>query len=200
MLGLTLQQLSKEVDVSHEAINKIENGTIKNPRPKTIEVLVDFFERKGLEFGKQSGVGFRSRLIWEIEGEDCSVKLLDDAYHTLEPGDELLIACADNKVSPPAINSAIRRIREKGVRMRYLIEEDNTYILGQLNEYRHIPTDYFYNCPFFIYKNKFACAVTDENKAIVIEDDSLSQTFRGIFNALWQSGSPALETTASERF
>lgn len=200
MLGLTLQQLSKEVDVSHEAINKIENGTVKNPRPKTIEVLTDFFERKGLEFGKQSCVRFRSKLLTEIEGEDCFIKLLDDIYHTLEPGEELLIACSDDKVSPPAVNSAYRRIREKGIRMRQIIEDGNTYILGQLQEYRYLQKEYFYNCPLIVYKNKFSCGVTDEKKIIVIEDEALAITFKNIFNFMWLSLNQPIESTAKEAF
>lgn len=196
MLGLTLQQLSKEVDVSHEAINKIENGTVRNPRPKTVEVLVDFFERKGLEFGKQSSVGFRNKLIQEIQGEDCYVKLLDDVYHTLDTGEELLVACGDDKLSPPAVISAYRRIKEKGIRVRKVIEKDNTFIVGSLDEYRLLDKEYFHNCPILVYKNKFACAVTDVLKVVIIEDDALALALRGIFNLIWKSGAFPTESSA----
>jgi transcriptional regulator with XRE-family HTH domain len=200
MLGLTLQQLSKEVDISHEAINKIETGAVKNPRPKTIEVLVDYFDRNGIEFGKQSGVRFKSKQIMEISGKDCYLKLLDDVYHSVGVGDELLIACADDRVSPPAVNSAYRRIREKGVKMRQLIEEGNTYILGPLDEYKCLQKKHFNNNVIVVYNTKVGSVLDNENQILIIDDEGLARSVRNLFNVCWSSAPQPLESTANERF
>lgn len=200
MLGLTLQRLSREVDISHEAINKIETGAVKNPRPKTLEVLVEYFERNGLEFGKQSGVRFKSRQIQEISGKDCYLKLLDDVYHTLDPGDELLIACADDSVSPPAVNTAYRRIREKGIRMRQLIEEGNTYIMGPLAEYRCLKSQHFHNNVIIVYKSKVGSVLGNESQILIIDDEGLASAVRNLFNVSWSATSRPTESTADERF
>lgn len=200
MLGLTLQQLSKEVDISHEAINKIETGAVKSPRPKTMEVLIDFFQRSGLEFGKQSSVRFRSRHIQEFSGHDCYIKMLDDVYHSLNAGDELLIACADDKVSPPAVNSAYRRMREKGIRMRQLIEEGNTFIMGPLEEYRCLSKELFHNNVILVYKNKVGNVLQNEDLVLIIEDDGLSRSYRNLFNTCWNACPRPTESTASGRF
>lgn len=200
MLGLTLHQLSKEVDVSHEAINKIETGAVKRPRAKTLEALVDFFEAKGLQFGKQSSVGFRSKLIQEIESEDYFLKLLQDIHNTLEPGDELLVACTDDSTLTPATSNAYRKILDKGIKMRRIIEEGNSYILGQITNYKYLQKENFHDCPILIYKNKFAYGMSDAGKALIIEDDALSRTLRNLFNLLWINSNQPDESTANESF
>ena len=42
-------------------------------------------------------------------------------------------------------NHTYRRMRQKGIKMRQLVEEDNTYLMGELDEYRYIPSHFFHN-------------------------------------------------------
>lgn len=200
MLGLSLHELSRKVDISHEAISKIESGQSKSPRAKTVEVLMEFFNSHDIEFTEQSGVRIRTKKVIEISGKDCYLKMLEDVYHSLDPGGELLIANADDKKSPYSVNNQYRRIRSKGIRMRQLIEEGNKYIMGPLDEYRYLKSKHFHNSVIVCFGTKIGSVLDKERKVLIVDDDGMASSFRSMFESIWEQCPKPEETIANEMF
>ncbi len=200
MLGWSQKELSSRTNITAEAINRIERGEIENPRVSTIEAIKQIFEENGIEFLDQSGVRFKSNKIREISGEDCCLKLLDDVFYTLKSGEELLLIYSDDKLSPPEVNDSYRRIRKAGIKMRQLVEEDNNYLMGSLEEYRYIPKKYYSNEGMVVYGNKIASFLKEHQKVILIEDKDLSLAIKHLFELIWSITKKPRESIADEKF
>jgi transcriptional regulator with XRE-family HTH domain len=200
MLGWSQKELSSRTNITAEAINRIERGEIENPRVSTIETIKQIFEENGIEFLDQSGVRFKSNKIREISGEDCCLKMFDDIFYYLKKDDELLLIGVDERLSPSKIRDAVRRIRKAGIKMRNLTEESNTYLMGELDEYRYLPKEYYQNEGLLVYGNKIASFLSDVGKVIIIEDKDLASSIKNLFNFIWSITKKPMETIADERF
>ena len=73
------------------------------PRAQTLYKVKKVLEEKGIVF-LDNGVIRQEDDVRVFSGDDCYVRLLDDIEETLHPGDEFLIWCANDAVSPPLVN------------------------------------------------------------------------------------------------
>lgn len=192
--------LARRVDMATPSIGNIEAGK-HTPTPQTQNAIIEAFEAAGIEF-IDGGVRKRQDLIQIIEGKDCYPKLLDDVFYSLKdnPDTELLISCANDKVSPPEVNASYRRIRQAGIKMRQLVEDGNTYLMGELDEYRYLPKEYFINRVLVIYGHKIAVVLDDETKIMILHDEVMAYVQRNIFDLLFQQLAKPTRSTADERF
>ncbi len=192
--------LARRVDMATPSIGNIEAGK-HNPTRQTQDAIQDAFENEGVEF-IEGGVRKKQDLIRIYEGDDCYLKLLDDVYYTLKniESPELLISCADDRVSPPPVNEAYRRMRKMGVKMRQLVEEGNTYLMGPVDEYRYVPKDFFINRVMVIYGEKVALVLDQETKIVIFRDEIMAYVQRNLFNLLWITLPQPKESRADERF
>jgi len=201
MLGLSQSELSQATEVSQETINKIESGANQNARKNTIDALKTFFVREGIDFIPNSGVRLVPTRYKVIEGKNCFLELLDDVFYELEAGEELLIACSDERVNSPIINDTYRRIRHKGILMRHLIEQGNSFMLGTESEYKCLPTKFFTNSIIVIYGDKVGNVSKDSDKVVIVKDSGLSESIRNLFNFAWLNGlKPSESSTAQDKF
>lgn len=168
LLNWSQSELSERTGISGTSIGALENGQT-TPRKTTLEVIQTSFGNAGIEF-IENGVRYRNDIVTILEGENCYLKLLDDVFLTLRnsKNKELLISFADDKVSPPEVNDSYRHIRKAGIKMRQLVENGNTYLMGELDEYRHVPSDFFVNRVTLIYDTKFAIVLADAKKISII--------------------------------
>ncbi len=187
-------------EVSVPTIKLLESGRVKS-NDSTINAIRRTFEGHGIEF-IEGGVRFVPDVVQIIEGKDCYLKLLDDVFYTVRDtkNPELLISCADDKVSPPEINDKYRQIRKSGIKMRQIIQEGNKYILGPLDEYRYMPKKYFLNRVSLMYGSKFAIVLLDTTKVTILKDPVMAELQRNIFNFMWSVMEQPTETNAPERF
>lgn len=203
ILDITQAQLAAMSGVSEPAVKVLEKGET-NPNSRTQKKLEDalyergvIFTRKGIEVDDSPVV-----MINDISPEKCYLKLLSDVLehlsHHKKP--ELLISNADDKASPPAVNDMYREIRKAGIKMRQLIEEDNTYLIGPVDEYRYIPKENFINRVTLIYGDRVATITDNENTISINKDPINADTRRNIFNLLWNTLKQPTESTADERF
>ena len=200
LLNWSQNDLAERTGISTTSIGAIESGTT-TPRKNTIEAIQQTFENSGIEF-VDAGVRYKPDNIKIIEGENCYLKLLDDVFLTLRDAKnkELLISFSNDKVSPKEVNDTYRHIRKAGVAMRQLVEEGNTYLMGNLEEYRYIPKEFFINRVMVIYGTKFAIMLADEKKVSIINDSTIADVQRNMFNFTWHNCQAPATTTATERF
>ncbi len=201
LLGWSQKELASRCNgVSEPTVKLIENGRV-NSSPETLGAIQNTFEMAGLEF-MEGGVRFIPDVIQTFEGKDCYLRLLDDVFYTLKGADnkELLISCADDSVSPPAVNNKYREMRAAGIRMRQIVEEGNDYLMGPLEEYRYMPKDYFVNRVTLVYGPRFATVLQNETKVTVFKDPALAHVQRNLFNFIWSVTKQPKASNANERF
>jgi transcriptional regulator with XRE-family HTH domain len=193
--------LSEESGISEAQIYAFESGTTKNPRQGTIEALERAFLQHGVGF-KDGGIIPSLDSTIRFEGEGWYQHLLEDVYKTLArtKNPELLLFYTDDRKSPLEVNNQYRKIRAAGGRMRQLVEEGNTYLMGPLNEYRYVPRNRFNNYVSMIYGNKFALCTDNNTKAVVHNDKHLAEMWRNVFETLWDTMKQAKKSDANEQF
>lgn len=194
------RDLAERSGVSHMAITNLEQGKTE-PQSETIEKIQNAFELAGVIITLK-GVEYKDVTVTTMDGDGWYLRLLDDVYYTLldKPDAEYLTMCADDKVSTPDVNNRLKKIRNAGIRMRQLVQEGNTYLMGALKEYRYIPKEQFRNNVSLIYGDKVAVITEHGTKAMVFKDADLSATWRNIFDVLWNKLEEPKESTARERF
>lgn len=200
LLGWTMKDLADRSGVSLTSVQRYENN-IGDSRTEVKEAICETLEKAGVEFSN-GGVLPRTSLFLFFEGADCSLRILDDVYYTLkDTGGEVLFSCIDDRKSPESVIDGYRRIRKAGIRIRSLIEEGNTFLLGDPEEYRCIPKEYFHNNPQVIYGNKIATMVYDlQKRALVVENAHMVAAQRNLFNYVWEKSKKPRRSDAPMHF
>lgn len=142
VLDWSQSDLADSSGLSVPNIQRLEAGK-SSPNARTQNKLIRALRKKGILF-TEKGIEHEEFPVYFTEGknhEDAYLKLLNDAFEHLltVKNPELLIMFADDSVSPLSVNNLYRKMRSKGIKMRQLIQEGNNYIIGPLDEYRHLP-------------------------------------------------------------
>ena len=134
-------------------------------------------------------------------GADAYIRLLDDVYFTLKDvkDAEVLILGADERKNFPGVVDCVQRIQNAGIRTRLVVEEGNDYILGNLEDYRQIPSEYFSNSVTVIYGDKFAILIehSDGPRVHVVNNLHLARAQGRFFEFIWKNGHKPEITNAS---
>ena len=128
--------------------------------------------------------------------------MLDDVYQTLldQKNAEVVFFCSDDRKSPAEVNNRLRKIRNAGVRVRQLVEEGNTYLMGAVNEYRYVPKELYKNYVSLVYADKVAICLQGGTYAIIFKDAELASTWRNMFEIMWRQLPQPEKSNATERF
>jgi len=197
------KKLADEADLSIPAIQKVERGET-SITARTQTKIIRAFEKQGISF-TNDGIKYSENPIYFTEGrthEEAYLRVLEDVLDCLKNAHspELLIMYADDGVSPPAVIDMYRKMRATGIKMRQLIGEGNTHIIGPLEEYRYIPKQYFVNRVTLIYGNRIANETSDTNRGVIRVDPINAQIQRNTFELLWSILKQPTVTTADESF
>lgn len=184
-------ELAERAGISLSAVADCEAERGKTS-PTTFEKMVAAFEQAAV-FLTENGVERRNTATYDISGEGWWGRVLDDVYYELADQDtpELLMLFADDAASPPEIITQLRKIRQAGIKMRQLVQEDNRYLMGPVGEYRWVPQAYFLNNVTLVYGDKVAVCAEDNTKAVIFRDKALALSWRNAFEMLWHGIVPA---------
>lgn len=179
-------ELAERAGISLSAVADCEAERGKTS-PVTLEKMVAAFEQAAVFF-TESGVERRNTATYDISGEGWWLRVLDDAYYELADQDapEMLMLFADDAQSPPEVIEQLRKMRQAGIKMRQLVQEDNRYLIGPPAEYRWVPKSYFLNNVTLVYGDKVAVCAEDNTKAVIFRDKALATSWRNAFEMLWQ--------------
>lgn len=200
LLNWSQKDLAERADISDVSVINYENEK-RTPHQSTLNKIIQAFELAGILF-TDHGLEYKKDVITTVEGEDWYLRVLDDVYYSLmdQKDAELLVICADDRSSPPAVNDRYRKIRNAGIRMRQLVEEGNTYLMGPLKEYRYMPRERFNNYVTLVYGNKVAVCTAENTKALIFNDSHLAKTWVNIFELMWSVLKEPEISDAKERF
>ena len=187
ILGWSQEELAQQSSISKPSIERIERGKV--PSGRTMQKLVRILEANGVYLSR-NGIEYDDNPVVMLRDKnpiDCYLKLLEDVERVLSDirKPELLIACADDRVSPPAVNRQYDALRTSGVRMRQLVEEGNQDIRFPSEEYRYIPSRYFTNRVTLIYEDCVATVTAGESAIMILRDPVNAARERNTFELLW---------------
>ena len=200
LLGWTRPQLADHANVSLTSVQRFESQT-GDSTTEIKEAIFTALQKAGIDFS-DGGVRPRLSKITVFEGSDSYLRILDDVFYTLkDTTGEALFVCIDDRKNPDAVIEGYRRARKTGVKMRFLVEEGNTFLMGHPEEYHYIPAAFYHNNPQVIYGNKIATMTYGFLKqAVVIENALMVEAQKNIFNYLWDKSKKARMTDAKIRY
>lgn len=194
LLNWSQQDLSEHTDISSTSIGSIENG-ISTPRESTLLAITRAFEDAGIEFLPNDGVRKRSNEIKVFQGRPGFWEFYQDIHHTLRgKAGEVVVSNVDERLfekwlGKENLKTHIGMIKEiPDVTYRILIREGDDYYLGtpDFSEYRWMPKNLFASIPFYVYGDKLAILLfNDEPTVIVLDYPSVAEAYRSQFDAIW---------------
>lgn len=200
--GWSQGQLAKYAGLTQPTISSLEKGDTGKVNHKTIAAVVSVFESEGFFF-TENGIERRETNSYIIKGDDCYLKLLEDIQNKLGHGDEWLLSGSSDQRCSDQVIEKTQSIRAAGVTMRCLVKHGDTYLLGNLNEYRWMPDELWAGGDVkAIYADKVAYLVTwtDVPQIIVVQDKVISQENRRVFEFVWNLSETPDKTTAARRY
>ena len=200
-LNIDQSVVAEAAGVSKANISEIENEKV-TPKSSTLEAIQKFFEIRGVEF-RDGGILPAYKIVQIFEGNDAYLQLLDDVMRNMGRKRELLKSGVDERRSSKEVIDKNRTLRAAGISMRNLVESGNTYLLGNLEEYRHMPPALFSEGDVkLIYGDRIAYLMTwtDVTKVIIIHDENIAAEQARTFDYIWDHSEPATLTTAKIRY
>lgn len=206
LLNWSRTELARHAEVSENTLHRFENE-ISLPEERTVQKILAVLGHAGVELVGTKGVILRDEAIETLTGDHVFVRVLEDAIATLKDAEdpEALFACVCDQVSPQEVIAQYNRLRAQGIRMRSLIKEGDTHLLGNLNEYRCIPNQFFHNNAMVIYGNRVATMILDpltggDAGAVIIKNTHAAAAQRNLFELIWSNLKAPVTTTAPNRY
>lgn len=200
LLDWSQKDLAMRSDLSEVSVTNFEKAK-GTPNQSTVDKMLEAFSLAGIEFIDR-GVSLKEETVTTLDGEGWYLRLMDDVYHTLmdQKDGEVIFFCADDRASSVEVNNRIKKIRNAGIRMRQLVEDGNTYLMGPLKEYRYVPKEHFTNYVCLVYGQKVAVCTEHNSKAVIFKDPMLATMWKNVFNLMWDTLKQPEESNAPERF
>ncbi len=190
-LGLDQSEVSEMTEITPQTISSLENGKTAATE-RTLRRLRQTYEERGIVF---TAHGFEYQ-PYKTAIFESFLDILTDAESILRKGDEILLHCADERRNIQGVSEAFQRLREKGIRIRMICEESNSFITGQPQDYRWISSEQFANSQVeVIYKDKYVFHFQDEGKNIFLmtKNKVKAETAKKQFEYNWKRGSKSWE-------
>lgn len=193
ILNWSQQDLAQRTGISATSIGAIENNQT-TPRESTLSTIRKTFESGGIEFIGLDGVRLRTGDVRTYIGKEGFIEFYDDIYETVRNAEnEILVSNVDERAFVKTLGDYahvhVDRIKALGnVHYKILVKEGDTYIPGSgYAEYRWIPKELFASVPFYVYGNKLAIMIFDnEPSVILLQYPSIAEAYRVQFYDMWQ--------------
>jgi len=192
ILGWSQQDLAQRTGISATSIGSIENNQT-TPRESTLTTIRKTLENSGVEFIGLEGIRQKNNDVQTYRGQDGFIEFYDDIFQTVRDAPaEIFVSNVDErqfvKLLGDFAKTHIERIKAlKTVRYKILVREGDNYMPGSsYAEYRWIPSELFASVPFYVYGNKLAIMIFDnEPSVIVLRYPSIAQAYRIQFMDMW---------------
>lgn len=196
ILNWSQQDLAQRTGISATSIGSIENGQT-TPRASTLETIRNTLERNGIEFLGLDGVRIRSGDVQIYTGQQGYIDFYTDVYETLNKAPGLVrISNVDERKFVQwhgALGAEhlkkMQELKAKKVTYKILIcEGDDFFPAESFAEYRWLPKLQYSTVPFYVYGNKLAIMLLEEEpKIIVIKFAAVAEAYTKQFDAAWES-------------
>jgi transcriptional regulator with XRE-family HTH domain len=191
-IGMSTGEFAELCGLSAAGLNKIERLE-GNPNTRTIYKIERVLNSLGWKL-IDNGVVQEDQII--VIYEDY-IDVLDDVLNTLESGQEVLFHRADDRRSSAEVLSKLKELKDKGIKFKSNICEGNTFVTGNLDDYRQIDKEYFeesdeveaiYADRFMVHERTKRENGKEEHRYFVIKSKQLANTKRKDFYYWWRKG------------
>ena len=101
----------------------------------------------------------------------------------------MLFFFIDDTLSPPEVVAGNRRLREAGIRCRYLCLEDPPRLDFPARDYRTVPARFFHNAVQLVFGNCVAQHFGGESsKVLILRHEAHAESQRRLFEMIWLNG------------
>jgi transcriptional regulator with XRE-family HTH domain len=202
LLKWSQNDLADRSGVSLPAIANIENEK-QRANNTTQEKIARAFGDAGIEF-IEGGLRQVQDLVRVFEGDDCYLRMLDEAFIILSPiKGEILFSASDERRTPPNVLEKFRAMRTGGITFRSLIKNQDTYLMGLPDEYRWMDDRIFVKGDVkAIFGDCVAYLMTwkDQKKVIVIKDNRIADEQRRLFDFVWNISATPTHSTSDIKY
>ena len=99
---------------------------------------------------------------------------------------DVLFFFVDDRLSSPEVVAANNRIREAGIKCRYLCEEGMPRFDYPARDYRAIPSRFFHNALQIVFGDCVAQLFGGENtKTLILRNEAHAESQRRLFELIW---------------
>ena len=199
MLDWSLKEMEKQTGLTSMTLSNIEKG-VSVPSGTSLAKIMRVIEANDIEL-VEGGVRSSKNKIKTLSGDQWFLELLEDAYKTLKNHNlkEFLIFAGNNAVLPPAVVEGFRKLKNIGVKIREMVKENDTYLMGSEEDYRWIPEEYYQNYVTIVYADK-VCNDFGE-LGLLVQNKEWAETERNKFNLMWHLSEPLnVRSTSDVRY
>ena len=205
LLGWTQTNLAEQSDVGIQTIKNIENER-NSPQIDTYQRIIFALERAGITFLPDDGVKRNVSSVVTLHGKEGFAQFRQDVLEDAKSGNlDMCVSNVDERLfdkwGAGDVNDNYRAEMAKIVaknpdmRSRFLIKEQDKHIPAKGHaEYRWIPDSEFGDFPLYIYGNKTATLVFEENDLHIftVSHPIVTNFYRKQFNEKWGFGQRAI--------
>jgi transcriptional regulator with XRE-family HTH domain len=203
ILGWSQQDLAQRTGISATSIGSIENNQT-TPRESTIQTIRKTLENAGIEFIGLDGVRKRRDDVRIYTGKEGFIEFYNDIYASVrDKPSEILVSNVDERLFVKVLGDFAKvhvdRIEKlKNVNYKILIKEGDNYTPGAgYAEYKWIPQELFSSVPFYVYGQKLAIMIFEnEPSIIVLQYPTAADAYRIQFYDMWNRAKGITESTA----
>lgn len=207
LLDWTRVDLAKAAGLSPETIKNIEHGSFR-PQEDTREAIIRAFRNHDVEFTENEGVCKRHEQVFRFGGKDGFRRFIDDVYIEAQKpsaargGDKpIYVSSVDDRLFMEHLGdylqTHIKRMAELKNTTIYILIKDRLHSQTEeeinsptYREFRKDPRQISGNVPFYVYGDKLAILILEENKEpqiVVIASSAVARAYREQFLVLWQN-------------
>jgi len=194
------KDLAEKCRVSIQSINLIEKNK-QTPSEDLANRITEIFYHENILFHKKGGFQIDDDIIKIFSGDTAYFDLQKDIVQTMtfRGKEEILYLGADDKKSSSEVIENEIKLFQLRIHSKTIIAKGNTFIFGELENYRWVDPKYFASDVTVIYADKVAFTTTTNNKIskiVLIKDKDLNRTQKEYFQKLWKEGKKPSKTTA----
>lgn len=190
ILGWDQQSMADAAGIHVNSYKKVETGQSTIASESGAKVMAAL-ERAGIAI-ENDGVREIKQPIYKFGGHkawyhDLQNDILFQLKDKPEDEREILIAYANNSLSGQVTIENWRKMRDAGIKMRQIVQQEDTWLNGPVNEYRSLPSEFFVNYVYIIYGDRVAFCSDEFQEAIVFTDRMMSLVMKKNYEFLWSN-------------
>lgn len=191
LLKMNIKDVYTSLGISRQAYYNFLQRGIKTYE----EEIRNFFVLNGIEFSPYDGVRRNPNQVRILKGASDFKTFLDSVYHSANAnGGNICVTNVDERKfeywqGVYAQMHLERMAQVKNIDFRILVcEGDDYYTASAYAQYKKLPKKYFGETPIYIYGNKSAEIIFEDNDVTIIETTSkaLAETKRKNFDLHWE--------------
>lgn len=198
--GLSQKEAARRLDMSHQSLSAIEKGDRDAPTSKMHDIQ-KFYEAEGIAFTPGGGVEPKSYGLMVWQGRDGFAKFRLDVLEEVRKGNmDICISSVDERLfdkwGAGEVNEHYRAEMAKIANargsciVRSLGKKGDSYFPAKNHvAYKWIPENQFGEFPFYIYGNKTAIILFEDQslEIIIINNAKVSDHYRQQFEKMWDN-------------